>query len=136
MCSFYSRTDPKRAKNMVKPSIFFALLGSALVKAVHKMLMKWTLGGQIAGVGVYRAGRGGPLRRWFSIFVFALKNVLGWRQPLILPTTTDKASQADKGARDRLKCDLKELLLKKREAKINNNKMWKWIGRSKTRRPA
>jgi hypothetical protein len=33
----------KAQKNKVKLSIFFALLGSALVKAAHKMLVKSTL---------------------------------------------------------------------------------------------
>jgi len=38
------RADPKRAKNTVKPSIFSALLGSAHVKALSKMLLKLTPG--------------------------------------------------------------------------------------------
>jgi len=37
------RTDPKSAKNTVKQSVFFALLGSTHAKAAHKMLMKLTL---------------------------------------------------------------------------------------------
>jgi len=36
--------DPKSPKNTVKPSVFFALLGSAHVKAEHKMLVKSTIG--------------------------------------------------------------------------------------------
>ncbi len=35
-----THADPKRAKNTMKSSVFFALLGSALVKAVRKMLVK------------------------------------------------------------------------------------------------
>jgi hypothetical protein len=34
--------DPKSAKNTVKQSVSFALLGSALLKAKHKMLVKLT----------------------------------------------------------------------------------------------
>jgi hypothetical protein len=34
--------DPKSAKNTVKPSFFFELLGSAVVKAPSKMLVKWS----------------------------------------------------------------------------------------------
>jgi len=44
--SFYICRSQKR-KNTVKPSVFFALLGSVHVKSVHKMLVKlnpgWTL---------------------------------------------------------------------------------------------
>ncbi len=36
------RPDPKSIKNTVKPSVFFALLGSARIKATHKMLVKLT----------------------------------------------------------------------------------------------
>jgi len=36
--------DPKRAKNTVNPSVFFALLGSLQAKAFRKMLMKLTPG--------------------------------------------------------------------------------------------
>jgi len=39
-------TDPKRAKNTVMLSIFFALLGSTPVKAVRRTLMKLTLDGK------------------------------------------------------------------------------------------
>jgi len=35
--------DPKSTKNTVKPSVFFALLGSDGVKALRKMLVKSTL---------------------------------------------------------------------------------------------
>ncbi len=35
--------DPKSAKKTVKLSFFFVLLGSACVKAAHRMLMKLTL---------------------------------------------------------------------------------------------
>jgi len=35
-------TDPKSAKKTVKLSVFFALLGSALAKDAHLMLMKST----------------------------------------------------------------------------------------------
>ncbi len=38
----FTHPDPKSAKNTVKLSSFFALLGSAHVKAVHKMLVKST----------------------------------------------------------------------------------------------
>jgi len=40
----FTPADPKSAKKTVKLSIFFALLGSALAKAAHRMLMKLTLG--------------------------------------------------------------------------------------------
>jgi len=43
LCKAFLRTDPKGAKKTVKLSIFFALWGSSSVKALHKMLMKWTL---------------------------------------------------------------------------------------------
>jgi hypothetical protein len=36
--------DLKSAKNAVKPSVFYALLRSAHVKAAHKMLVKSTPG--------------------------------------------------------------------------------------------
>jgi len=36
----FACTDPKCTKKTVKLSVFFALLGSASVKAVHRMLMK------------------------------------------------------------------------------------------------
>jgi hypothetical protein len=36
------RTDPESAKKTVKLSVFFALLGSAHLKAAHRMLMKLT----------------------------------------------------------------------------------------------
>jgi len=42
MCSFYTHADPKSAKKTVKLSVFFALLGSAGVKAACEMLMKLT----------------------------------------------------------------------------------------------
>jgi len=38
----FALSDPKRAKNTVKPSVFFALFRFALLKAEHKMLVKWT----------------------------------------------------------------------------------------------
>jgi len=38
---------PKAQINTVKLSVFFALLGSARVKAAHKKLMKLTVGGAI-----------------------------------------------------------------------------------------
>jgi len=34
--------DPKSPNNTVKASVFYALLGSALIKAAHEMLMKAT----------------------------------------------------------------------------------------------
>jgi len=40
---FYAHRSPKSAKNTVKLSVFFALLGSLHVKALHKMLVKSTL---------------------------------------------------------------------------------------------
>jgi len=44
--------DPKSAKkNTVKPSVFFALVGSARVKAARKMLVKLTLGDSTVSVG-------------------------------------------------------------------------------------
>jgi len=36
----FTSADTKRAKNTVKPSVFFVLLGSARIKAARKMLMK------------------------------------------------------------------------------------------------
>jgi len=38
----FMHADPKSAKNTVKPSVFFALLGSARIKAARKMLLKST----------------------------------------------------------------------------------------------
>jgi len=38
--------DPKSVKNTIKPSVFFVLLGSAGIKASHKMLVKLTPGQQ------------------------------------------------------------------------------------------
>ncbi len=40
----FMRADHKSAENTVKLSVFFALLGSAQVKAAHKMLVKLTTG--------------------------------------------------------------------------------------------
>jgi len=37
LCAAFTLSDPKRAKNAVKPSVSFGLLGSARVKALHKM---------------------------------------------------------------------------------------------------
>jgi len=37
------RANPKRVKNTVKLSVFFALMRSALVKAARKALVKLTL---------------------------------------------------------------------------------------------
>ncbi len=42
LCAAFIRPNPKGAKNTDKPSVFFALLGSAHVKAVCKMLVKST----------------------------------------------------------------------------------------------
>ena len=39
----FTHADPKSAKKTVKLSSFFALLGSACVKAAHRMLVKLTL---------------------------------------------------------------------------------------------
>jgi len=41
--SFYACRSQKR-KNSLMPSVFFVLLGSALVKSVRKMLIKLTQG--------------------------------------------------------------------------------------------
>ena len=41
MCSFYARRSQKR-KKLLELTIFFALFGSASVKAVRKMLVKLT----------------------------------------------------------------------------------------------
>jgi len=38
----FMHADPKSAKNTVKQSVSFALLGSARLKAKHKMLVKLT----------------------------------------------------------------------------------------------
>jgi len=40
----FTRADPRRVKNTVKFSIFFMLSGSMSVKALHKRLVKLTLG--------------------------------------------------------------------------------------------
>jgi len=40
----FTQPDPKSAKNTIKLSVFFALLGSACIKTAQKMLMKLTLG--------------------------------------------------------------------------------------------
>jgi len=40
----YTRQDYKSTKHIVKPSVFFVLLGSALVKIAPKMLVKSTAG--------------------------------------------------------------------------------------------
>ncbi len=45
----FMKIDPKSAKNSVKLSVFFALLGSASINAARKMLMKLTKGGNIFG---------------------------------------------------------------------------------------
>jgi len=41
--SFYSQRSQK-CKNIVKPSVFFTVLGSSRVKASREMLVKWTPG--------------------------------------------------------------------------------------------
>ncbi len=38
----FTCTDPKSAKKTVSLTVFFAILGSAHVKAARKMLVKWT----------------------------------------------------------------------------------------------
>jgi len=46
---FFMRADPKSAKNTVKPSVIFGLLGSGRIKAASKILEKLihdTLGGR------------------------------------------------------------------------------------------
>jgi len=43
----FMRVDPKSAKKTDNLTVFFALLGSAPVKAAHKMLVKLTSGGLI-----------------------------------------------------------------------------------------
>jgi len=51
LCTAFTLADPKSVKKTVKLSIFFTLLGSASVKAAHRMLMQlspdlrhcWTL---------------------------------------------------------------------------------------------
>jgi len=40
----FTHADHKSAKNTVKPSVVFALLGSTCIKAAHRMLMKLTPG--------------------------------------------------------------------------------------------
>ncbi len=40
----FASADPKRAKNTVNLSVFFALLGSSNVKDVSKMLTNLTIG--------------------------------------------------------------------------------------------
>jgi len=40
----FTQADPKSAKNTVRLSVLFALLGSVPLKASHKMLMKLTPG--------------------------------------------------------------------------------------------
>jgi len=50
----FTCADPNSAKNTVKTFIFFTLLGSTFVKALHKMLLNLTL------------GRGYASMRWLS----------------------------------------------------------------------
>jgi len=40
----FTSDDPKTQKNTVKLSVFFALLGSACIKTVHKALVKLATG--------------------------------------------------------------------------------------------
>jgi len=40
----FTHADPKSAKNIVKLSVFFTLLGSAPIKVEHKLLVKLTPG--------------------------------------------------------------------------------------------
>ncbi len=42
--SAFSCADPKGTKKTDNLTVFFALLGSARVKAAHRLLMKWTPG--------------------------------------------------------------------------------------------
>jgi len=42
LLEFFTPPDPKSAKNTVKLSVFFVLVGSACIKAAHKMLVKLT----------------------------------------------------------------------------------------------
>jgi len=46
----FVHADPKSAKKTVKLSFFFVLLGSACVKAAHRMLMKLTLGINVTNI--------------------------------------------------------------------------------------
>ena len=46
MCSFYACRSQKH-KKLLELTLFFALLGSACIKAAHKTLMKLTQGGNI-----------------------------------------------------------------------------------------
>jgi hypothetical protein len=47
--NFYTRADPKSAKKTDNLTVFFALLGSALVKAVCRTLMKLIPGMRVMG---------------------------------------------------------------------------------------
>jgi len=42
LCTAFTLAEPKSAKNTVKLSVFFVLLGSASVKAARKMLVELT----------------------------------------------------------------------------------------------
>jgi len=46
LITVFMRADTNSAQNIVKPSVFLALLGSAVKKAVRKMLVKLTPGFQ------------------------------------------------------------------------------------------
>ena len=46
----FTPADPKSAIKLLKLTVFFALLGSAFVKAAHRMLVKLTPG-EVEGVG-------------------------------------------------------------------------------------
>ena len=43
----FTLADPKSALKLLNLTVFFALLGSACVKAAHRMLVKLTLGEDI-----------------------------------------------------------------------------------------
>jgi len=64
LCSAFTCATTKSAKHTVKLSVFFALLGSALVKAARKILVKSTPGGE---------------RRLLMIWVFVLEH--GFESP-------------------------------------------------------
>ena len=63
----FTISDPKSAKKLLDLTVFFALLGSALVKAACKMLVKLTL------------GRG----RHHNSNIFAHNKMLSWYLPSI-----------------------------------------------------
>ncbi len=87
MCSFYARRSQKRQMTLLTWLSFFAHLGSACVKAVRKMLMKWSPGGKYANgiiVKKYKAGYSSHYTIWalalgFSLNIFWIAIILSYK---------------------------------------------------------